>query len=67
MLQFPQDKVCKLIDLLDVNITPKKAINEISGYFNIQASDVLSSFAIVNIVVPITNAENEFKFVLVKI
>lgn len=67
MLQFPEDRVCKLIDLLDVRITPSKAIKEISTYFNIQISDVLSSFSIIHIVVPANDEENEFKFILIKV
>lgn len=67
MLQFQENKVCKLIDLLDVNITPSKAVWEISKYFNVQIADVLSTFSIIHLVVPVGNPINEYKFILVKV
>lgn len=65
MLQFQENKVCKLIDLLDTNITPSMAVLELSKYFNIQKADILSTFSIVHLVVPVPSTK--YKFILVKV
>lgn len=66
MLNLDKHNIIPLIDVLDTNITLEYALNEMKNFFKISIKDILSSYSLYHVVIPINN-NDKYEFIIKKI
>jgi hypothetical protein len=69
MINLQFDKTVKLIDCLDTDISLCNSIKEITQFFRVQKSDILSPYSIYHVVVPLkkNTGTHGYEFLIKKI